>query len=79
MAVDFNVSTEGSNCRQAGPDWQHTPQHTHTSADTDTHILAHFTLRGAIMTVLIVSEAGELAMKDNKFQHHRHKLVNWDV
>lgn len=41
MAVDFNVSTEGSNCRQAWPDWQYTPQHTHTSVGTHTHTHEH--------------------------------------
>lgn len=37
MAVDFNVSTEGSNCRKARPDWQHIPQHTHTHLSAHTH------------------------------------------
>ena len=67
----FNVSTKGSNCRQAWPDWQYTPQHTYTFIPrwAHTHIHAHFTLRGAIMTVLMVS-----AIKGRRISHEGQQI-----
>ena len=71
-AVDFNVSTEGSNCRW-GTSRMATHTHTHTCishwASTHTHILAHFTLRGAIMTVLMVS-----AIKARRISHEGQQM-----